>query len=330
MTVLPTCRPAELEARSQPWLIEELWGEQAVGILGGEPKCGKSLLALDIAVAVASGRPCLRRYKVERPGPVLLFPAEDAAFIVRDRLAGIAADAGADFGGLDIRIVNVPALRLDLAPDRDRLEATVEALAPRLLILDPLVRLHRLDENAVADISPLLGWLRELQRRFRTAVLLVHHARKGGAARPGQALRGSSDLHAWGASNLYLRRRHTSILLTAEHRNAPGCRDVPLRLDGDGPGPVLRLKEEGEGGAEKEGGDTPQARILAALAGSRSPLTRAQIRQRVRLRNATFGAALGRLAEQGRVVRSRDGFALAGDAMAALPGFDGGDPERRA
>ena len=265
-----------------------------------------------------------------RPGPVLLFPAEDAAFIVRDRLAGIAADAGADFGGLDIRIVNVPALRLDLAPDRDRLEATVEALAPRLLILDPLVRLHRLDENAVSDISPLLGWLRELQRRFRTAVLLVHHARKGGAARPGQALRGSSDLHAWGASNLYLRRRHTSILLTAEHRNAPGCRDVPLRLDGDGPGPVLRLKEEGEGGAEKEGGDTPQARILAALAGSRSPPARAQIRQRVRLPNATFGAALGRLAEQGRVVRSRDGFALAGDAMAALPGFDGGDPERRA
>ena len=44
------------------WLIEGLWADQAVGIVGGEPKCCKSFLALDIAVAVASGVPCLRRF----------------------------------------------------------------------------------------------------------------------------------------------------------------------------------------------------------------------------------------------------------------------------
>jgi len=36
------------------WLIEELWSDQAVGIVGGEPKCCKSFLALDMAVAIAS------------------------------------------------------------------------------------------------------------------------------------------------------------------------------------------------------------------------------------------------------------------------------------
>jgi hypothetical protein len=44
-----------------------LWSEQAVGIVGGEPKCCKSFLALDLAVAVAYGTPCLRHFSVPHP-----------------------------------------------------------------------------------------------------------------------------------------------------------------------------------------------------------------------------------------------------------------------
>jgi RecA-family ATPase len=75
----------------QHWLIEGLWADQAVGIVGGEPKCCKSFLALDVAVAVASGAPCLRRFTTVRRGPVLLFAAEDALHIVRSRLVRIPA-----------------------------------------------------------------------------------------------------------------------------------------------------------------------------------------------------------------------------------------------
>ncbi|MGH7956190.1 MAG: AAA family ATPase [Opitutaceae bacterium] len=67
-----------------------MWSDQAVGILGGEPKCCKSFLALDLAVSVAAGVACLRRYPVRHPGRVLLFPAEDALGIVRQRLQGAA------------------------------------------------------------------------------------------------------------------------------------------------------------------------------------------------------------------------------------------------
>lgn len=56
---LAVCRAAELAASSpeRRWLIDELWADQAVGIVGGEPKCCKSFLALELAVAVASGSP---------------------------------------------------------------------------------------------------------------------------------------------------------------------------------------------------------------------------------------------------------------------------------
>ena len=156
MTGFPTRAPSDLEDRppEQEWLVDGLWGREAVGIVGGEPKCGKSFLALDLAVAVAAGVPCLRRFETDQPGPVLMFAAEDAGHIVRRRLQGIAAAAGARFETLDIAVIDVPVLRLDHRSDRQRLEETVERIRPHLVVLDPLVRLHGVDENAVADIAP--------------------------------------------------------------------------------------------------------------------------------------------------------------------------------
>ena len=52
MKAFPVERACDLAVvpDEQKWLIEELWAQQAVGILGGEPKCCKSFLALDMAV----------------------------------------------------------------------------------------------------------------------------------------------------------------------------------------------------------------------------------------------------------------------------------------
>ena len=274
MNGFPTRAPIELEdrPRQEQWLIDGLWGRQAVGIVGGEPKCGKSFLALDFAVAVAAGVPCLRRFAADEPGPVLLFAAEDAGHIVRARLEGIARAAGARFETLDIAVIDVPTLRLDHRNDRQRLLDTVERVGPRLVVLDPLVRLHAVDENAVAEVAPILGFLRDIQRRFETAVLLVHHARKSGAARPGQALRGSSELHAWGDSNLYLRRRDRQILMTVEHRAAPGLNDIEIELADDGKGPALRLRQLETAGAAPEP-ETVERRILKILAQAETPLS---------------------------------------------------------
>lgn len=79
MTPLPICPAWQLTAAppQRRWLIDSLWSLEAVGIVGGEPKCCKSFLALDMAVSVASGAPCLRRFPIGKPGPVLLYCAED-------------------------------------------------------------------------------------------------------------------------------------------------------------------------------------------------------------------------------------------------------------
>lgn len=307
---LPVCRAAHLAGKpeSQRWLIEALWSDEAVGIVGGQPKCGKSFLALDLAVAVASGAPALQRFPVPRPGPVLLFAAEDPLHVVRDRLEAIAKAAGVDFDTLDVHVITQPTLRLDLAADRERLHQSVEALRPRLLVLDPFVRLHRIDENAAGEVAPLLASLRTLQRQLHSAVLVVHHARKGGdRRRPGQALRGSSELHAWGDSNLYLHRTYEDITLHVEHRAAPGLDALRLELR-DGAGLTLRTPPAP---APSPQASDPAERVRQALARAPGPLTRAELRDACRIRTQTLGPVLASLIACGAVVQRAERYTLA-------------------
>jgi hypothetical protein len=311
MSLLPFERAARLStagAQTQ-WLIQDLWTEQAVGILGGEPKCCKSFLALDVAVSVASGAACLRQFPVRRAGKVLLFPAEDSLDVVRQRLAGIACAAQVGFESLPVEVITAPSLRLDTPADRQRLTQTVEALRPILLILDPLIRLHRVDENDATQIAALLSYLRELQRQFQLAVLLVHHARKDShSSRPGQALRGSSELHGWGDSNLYLRRKGSQLTLSTEHRAAPSQDHIPLQLTQSGSALALSVLERP--GAEPGAEPTPVDRVRQSLARLQEPVAIRQLRKLCGMSTAAVCSALDQLSERGEVSRHAGGYQL--------------------
>ena len=311
MNPLPVQRASQLECQGPQtqWLVEELWTEQAVGILGGEPKCCKSFLALDLAVSVASGTACLRQFPVRRSGPVLLFPAEDSLPVVRQRLEGIAAAAQVPFASLPVQVITAPSLRLDLATDRERLAHTVQQQRPVLLILDPLIRLHRVDENDATQIAALLSYLRELQRKFQLAVMLVHHARKDSqSSRPGQALRGSSELHGWGDSNLYMRRKGSQLTLSTEHRAAPSRDHIPLQLAQSGS--VVALKVVDRSLVEPEAAPTPTQRVRQALTQLQEPIPVQQLQKLCGIRTAKVCSALAELAAQGEVIRDARGYQL--------------------
>jgi len=294
------------------WLIEDLWGDQAVGIVGGEPKSGKSFLALDMAVAVAAGVPCLRRFRVPRAGRVLLFAAEDPLPIVRARLTGICRAAGVQLADLDVQVITAPSLRLDLAADQERLAATVATLRPALLILDPFVRLHRRDENASADVAPLLAYLRDLQRRDAVAVVVVHHARKGaGRVREGQALRGSSEFHAWGDSNLYLRRHPDHLTLAVEHRAEPSRTGIPLGLRVEGDTLALEVLDRPGSPAVSTPPPSPTERVEQALAAAPAPVSLAVLRRSCHMRMARLCEVVAALTAAGRIRKTAVGYELA-------------------
>ncbi|HEY6356075.1 MAG TPA: AAA family ATPase [Burkholderiaceae bacterium] len=254
--------------------------------------------------------PCLRRFAVPRAGRVLLFAAEDALHIVRRRLEGISAAAGVALANLDIQVITAPTVRLDLDADRRNLAETVARLQPRLLILDPFVRLHRIDENASGEVAPLLAYLRELQRRHDVAVLVVHHAKKGGGGvRAGQALRGSSEFHAWGDSNLYLRRDGDDLSLSVEHRAAPSMPPITIELAQRGTALALEVVDRRDLATPPP--SSLDERITATLAGADAALPFAELRACCRVRATTLYERLAVLAETGRVVKTDDGYRLA-------------------
>src|SRR5271165_5609432 len=137
--VLPVVRVGEIasDKSAQRWLVEELWGASSVGVIGGAPKCAKTWLGLDMALSVATGTACLGKYAVPEPGPVLVYLAEDALPVVRERIEGMARHRDLELAQVEIHVITAPTLRLDHDRDRTRLLETARQLRPRLLVLDP-------------------------------------------------------------------------------------------------------------------------------------------------------------------------------------------------
>jgi hypothetical protein len=311
---LPVVRAANLEVsiRQQSWLIERLWTHQAVGVIGGSPKSGKTWLALEMAVSVASGTPCLGTFPVSSPGPVLLYAAEDSAATLRSRMGTLARLHEVDFERLDVHIITVDSLRLDRPDHQDRLESTLRLYKPALLVLDPLVRVHAIDENVAGQVAALLGYLRSLERNTGAAIALVHHVRKNasptGAA--GYSLRGSGDLYAWLDSFLHLRMHQGQRSLAAEHRSAPAFGPVPIELvQSDPNGPYLKITTASEPQCEPRQ-DGLASRILELLSTAPEPLTIDALRTRLQVRNQRVVEAIRSLATEGRIKRNARGFVL--------------------
>jgi hypothetical protein len=309
LAMLPVLRVADLPEETSPrtWLIEELWSAGAVGIICGTPKAGKTWIGLDMAVSVASGTPCLGIYRVLEPGLALVYLAEDSLPAVRDRIASIGRSRNIPLSVMNLQVITAPTLRLDDQNDRDRLRETLRRNRPRLLLLDPLVRLHSLNENDAREISELLSFLRDLQRSFDVAVILVHHARKGGSQVGGHALRGSGDLWAWGDSNLYLRHMDGRVVLSIEHRSARASAPVTLRLVDDDDDRVHLTAEGSPRARDARGLDQLLLELLAAEA----PLKRSQIRERLRVKNERLGSVLVHLEQMERIAHGPNGWTLA-------------------
>jgi hypothetical protein len=305
---LPVVRVDQIPAQENAsrWLVEQLWGDSSVGVIGGAPKCSKTWLGLDLALSVATGTACLGRYAVPRPGPVLVYLAEDALTVVRERVEGMVRHRGLPLTGVDIHVITAPSLRLDREPHRSRLLETAKRLRPRLLLLDPLVRLHAVDENSAAEVAELLAYFRLLQRRLDLSVILVHHTRKNAASgvAAGQGLRGSSDLHAFGDSNLYLRRVRERLVLLSEHRAAAASPPVTLELLGSDTATThLEVVAESQGDRQ----DNLQQQVLGCLAAGET-LTRAKLRDVLSVQNQRLGEALETLERAGKIRRCPSGW----------------------
>lgn len=288
------------------WLVDGFLAAASITVLASTPKAGKTWVALALAVAVASGTPALGRFHVSSPGPVLLFPAEDDPRAIRERIESICLGQRVPFEGLPIHVITADALRLDDPSHREQLEELLEHLRPKFLILDPLVRVHSGVESYVGHMAELFRYLRSLQRRFQLAILLTHHVAKNrsSTAQPGQAMRGSGDIHAAYDHGATLQRQEDgSLILALEHRSAPSPEPLTFRiLSKPGGATTFDLSEFVPAGEDEEGPKAPAPvavsatslpdRVVHLLRGSHEPVSQVSIRKTLQVRNETLTTVL--------------------------------------
>ena len=180
------------------YIIDELFETETLGVIFGEPGCGKSFLAVDIALSVASGTP-FHNYKVKQ-GSVF--------FIAGEGHNGLARRFAAWSKARDVPLSGVPLFKSERAAqflDGKSAKAVGDAVAamakqygsPALIIIDTLARNFGAgDENNTRDMSEFIAAIDDLKARFiDCSVLIIHHTghAEKQRARGATALKGALD-----------------------------------------------------------------------------------------------------------------------------------------
>lgn len=163
------------------WLIPGEIVEGGLCILYGESGVGKSFVALDYAMRLASA------------GMNVLYAPTEGEAGYRKRVEAWKAFHRVQsvpslsflFGGIVLTDVKLMG---EITPHLDRIK-------PKLLIIDTLAMgMVGLDENSARDVGVFMASCRALIRRTGTALLLVHHTGKSGVVERGStAIRGNAD-----------------------------------------------------------------------------------------------------------------------------------------
>ncbi|QIE42930.1 AAA family ATPase [Rhodobacteraceae bacterium SC52] len=197
------------------WLVPDLVPSGTVTLLGGDGGTGKSLLALQLATAVATGRQWLRHDV--KAGAAVYMSAEDDRAELHRRLADIARAEDAnltDFDRLLFRSLAGDDALLALldrsgllqpTPLYEALDAYLSDVAPVLVVLDTLADLFPGNENDRAQARQFVGMLRGLAIRHSCAVVMLAHPSLSGL-NSGSGTSGSTGWNNSVRSRLYLER----------------------------------------------------------------------------------------------------------------------------
>jgi KaiC/GvpD/RAD55 family RecA-like ATPase len=185
--------PLQVEALPDlKWLVQGVLPMPGFGVLFGEPGCGKTFVALSLALSLANGGEWLGR-KVQKTK--VLYIAAEGIYGLKHRVSAFRKTLGIEDGSVLFSANPINVL------EEDEVKALIASLVdhefcPDLIIVDTLARVTvGADENNSKDMGRAVYGLDRLKEAFNAFVLVIHHTTKnGGSERGSSALRGAADV----------------------------------------------------------------------------------------------------------------------------------------
>jgi DNA-binding transcriptional ArsR family regulator len=169
-----------------------LW--DGLTMLIARPKAGKSWLTLQCAVHVAGGRQ-VDGLTALAHGPVLYGAFEEPRARTMGRLRKLAPE-----GDWTENLHFIYELMPLMGGGAEQLAAIIQKLQPRLVVMDTFTALVKTGSKGGSDVFRSqyaeVSCLRKLAEEFRTAIVVVHHTRKGASDSAIEAVAGTGGIAA--------------------------------------------------------------------------------------------------------------------------------------
>jgi RecA-family ATPase len=268
---------------------------EGLSLLAGRQKIGKTYLAMDFAIAVATGGVAMGQIECEK-GDVLYIDLENGPRRIRSRIEDRYPDPR-----------NRPDLdRLQWMSDAPQLDKGFIAclddwhgsvLKPRLVVIDVLQRIKPAgigNRNAYENDYAILSELQQWATRNGIAVVALMHTRKGGADDPLEAVNGSNGMSACADSTLILDRKSGGLSLYVRGRDIEEKESALLFSDGNWTlqGEVAEVHRSAE-----------RREILEELLAAVEPPTPGEIAAAIGKKRNSVDQMLRRMVKSGEVIK---------------------------
>lgn len=189
-----------LQRPSPRWIVKGILADDDFSMIVGEPGSGKSFIAIDMSVAIATGEPWFDR--TTRRMRVVYIAAEGVGG-VRNRVAAQVQERKLDPDALDIGVID-RAPNLLLKEDAVALARSIrEQGGAELIVVDTLAQVTPGgNENSGEDMGKVIEHVRQVARHLGARCLAVHHLGKDAT----RGARGWSGLNGAAGSVLLVER----------------------------------------------------------------------------------------------------------------------------
>lgn len=183
------------------WLVPDLIHRGGKGLIVAAPKAGKSMIALDLGVALASCQSWLGMKCIAEPIRTGIVSREDGPGMTKRRIKQFAEGRNIPMSALDKQLrVNTYEQKRSFSVDSDAdLEEIIEWLKKeeiRFCIFDVLNVLHSFDENSNTQMTQVMKRFDKIKAESGSDIAIIHHDKKDSGA-GNKKPRGASAIDSW-------------------------------------------------------------------------------------------------------------------------------------